>query len=622
MESLPAAVDREAIPTLIRTMNKDIIHSLSLYLRRFRLELIGFWSASLTLSCLLAGGYDGGDYRLKFLELILLTIVVARLALAETIFKTTGGWKSRPLSRNAVGWARFWTFCILVGTPLVIRVVVWWATVRLGISERLEALRDDVCGLLLFVGGFFLLAHLVSRLIERERRGLALFVVFPFAMAGALAWLWTNADVRQGMAGGSFMGYGVTPGVRAVFPPDAAFIGSSSGAAMDGWAVQEVLRVPLKAGATRISNGEGAITIDSLVTDNRLMVDLIEDFPHENGKMEFPRRLYVVRYSDGSISGEVEGRAEHMSFKALLYRSHKDTRTTSFRSPRDYPWNERSWDQLLAGAELILFRITDTPLDQLVEKPELRVKETLGETRVRSALVTLHVENAIKPKLDDGRIDGIVASKDDVVELLLRWPVWSDAAFEKLVLPVFGKRVEERHRTALQHRFKSDVRLAGFLLEKGWGEAVMPELIRRLKDGIPLRSQELVMIAGLKDATLADALVEAFLRLPGKNEAFAAALQNHPGVNWPAVVRRGWELAKTGNPLFTQWWVFANWAARDGDISALRRMAVEAANGKKWEREQLVEIVDSGGEDPVSWLARNHGVMRYDPATKRFAAGR
>lgn len=159
-------------------------------------------------------------------------------------------------------------------------------------------------------------------------------------------------------------------------------------------------------------------------------------------------------------------------------------------------------------------------------------------------------------------------------------------------------------------------------MEKGWGESVMPELVRRLKGGYPLGSQELVMIAGLKDASLADALVGAFLRLRGKNEAVAAALKDHPGVDWPEVVREGWEQQKAGYPVFTQWWTFANWAAREGDVSALRRMAVEAANGKKWEREQLVEIVDSGGEDPVSWLGRNHERMRYDPVTKRYTATR
>lgn len=597
-------------------MNNNIIHSLALYLRRFRLELLGFWAVSLTLSWLLASGVDEqAVHPLKVLEMILLVVVAARLALAETTFRVTGGWRTRPLSRNAVAWARFWTVGIVAGIPMLVRLVVWWVAVPLPDSERRSALLEDASGLILFGGGFFLLAHLVSKLLEREKRGLALFVVFPLAVLGTVGWLWTSLNTALSISGGPFSGYGVPPGVRAIFPPETTFIGARSGNMMDGGTVEEVLRMPLKQGTRKLADGT-SVTINSFSAESGLTVNLSEYFPDE---ADFIPRLYVVRFGDGSISGEVNGDSESWKYKALLYRSRKYIRSSIYRSPRDYPWNERSWAQLLDGADLILYRITNTPLEEKDGGPSLAVRETVDETRVRSALVALHLNES---SFDSGRVGDIILSSGEVVEPLLAWPVWSDAAFDKLVLPVLRKRAEERHREGLVKRFKSDSRLAGFLMEKGWGEGVMPQLIGELKEGRPLRSQELVLIANLKDASLADPLVEAFLRLIGKNEAVGASLQNHPGVDWPAVVRRGWEQEKIGDPLFTQWWTFACWAAREGDVSALRRVAVEAANGKKWEREQLTEIVDSAGEDPVKWLARNHGTMRYDPAMKRFSAAR
>jgi hypothetical protein len=469
----------------------------------------------------------------------------------------------------------------------------------------------------LFIGAFFLLAHLFSKLIERERKGLAVFFVLPLAVAGALAWLGVSMKGRQGISYESLDNYGVPSGVRAAFPADTTFIGLIKGSRMDGVAVREVMRIPLREGQSLTKDGV-TVAIRSLSPEDRLMVDLAESFPTKTVASDLPDRIYVVRYGDGSIAGDEEGMSERRGFKALLYYSQQNTRSSYFRSPRDYPWNERSWEQLLNGAELILFRVTDQPLDPEADKPEV-VRESIDETRVRSALMMLHPGGG---GFGNERLEEIIAVREDVVELLLRWPVWSDDALNKLVLPVLEKRAEERHRAALEERFLVDPRLAGFLIGKGWGDKVMPELIRRVRAGLPLRSQELVMVASLRDATLAKDLAEAFLRLAGKNERVAEILRQHPGVDWPALVRRGWEKERTGHPLFTQWWTFADWAAREGEVSALRRLATEAANGKKWEREQLHEIVDSGGEDPVKWLARNHERMRYDPAAKRFTTSR
>ena len=601
-------------------MSRDVIHSLLPYLRRFRFEWLGFWAVSAALSWALATDQEGAAlYRLKTFELVLLTVVVARLALSETVFKTTGGWRSRPLTRNAVGWARFWTLVILLGLPLLLRLAVWWKMVPMVGARRMEVLRDDATGLGLFIGGAFLFSYLVSKLIERERRGLALFFVLPLAVGGALMWLWSGISSRPGiMSGGSLRGYGMTLGMRAAFPEGTTFIGTGRDQASDARMVREIMRIPLRAGGSQSKDGF-TVTIRSISVSDRLTVDLTEYVPDKAFDDDFRNRAYAVRYGDNSVAGEVDGGIYLQGLKALFYFSEKNTRSSVFRSSRDYPWNEWGWDRLLDGAELVLFQVTDERLRPQEEKFEIGEKLTIGDALVRNALRALHPKDQ---EFNVRMVDEISASREDVVALLLKWPVWSDDAFNKLVLPILGKRAEERHRVALEERFLSDPRLAGFLMEKGWGDSVMPELIRRLKGNYPLDSQELVMVAGLKDAPLADALVAAFFRLRGKNEAVAAALKDHPGVEWPAVVREGWEQEKTGYPVFTQWWTFANWAAREGDVSALRQLAVEAANGKKWEREQLTEIVDSGGEDPVRWLARNHERMRYDPVMKRYTATR
>ena len=62
----------------------------------------------------------------------------------------------------------------------------------------------------------------------------------------------------------------------------------------------------------------------------------------------------------------------------------------------------------------------------------------------------------------------------------------------------------------------------------------------------------------------------------------------------------------------------ALWAAQEGDFSAFRETAEQAALGEKWEAEQLKGLVTGEHADLLGYLRENIDAMTFDPASRKW----
>ena len=101
------------------------------------------------------------------------------------------------------------------------------------------------------------------------------------------------------------------------------------------------------------------------------------------------------------------------------------------------------------------------------------------------------------------------------------------------------------------------------------------------------------------------------------------ALHSQPGFDWSAFARESCKRQEYANNCLEprgEFWLIALWAAREGDETAFLCIAEEAARGKKWEREQLTNLVAGEHEDVVGFVREHLGKLRFDPSSRQWKA--
>jgi hypothetical protein len=145
----------------------------------------------------------------------------------------------------------------------------------------------------------------------------------------------------------------------------------------------------------------------------------------------------------------------------------------------------------------------------------------------------------------------------------------------------------------------------------------LPVLREMLRERLPLGADCLALLLQQKDPSLAEDLMLVALQTGRDIATLEPLLKAQPGFDWAAFVITGWKNAKYGIRS-DGFWIYANWAAREGDFSAFRHTAEQAAGGKKWEMEQLPELIAGEPDDLLAFLRGQIHAMVFDPALRKW----
>lgn len=131
----------------------------------------------------------------------------------------------------------------------------------------------------------------------------------------------------------------------------------------------------------------------------------------------------------------------------------------------------------------------------------------------------------------------------------------------------------------------------------------------------------LILLASEQDPQLTDDLAAIALQLKSGLAEIELPLRSQPGFDWPEFAKELWKRKKyTTNWLepYGEFWLPALWAAQEGDFSAFRQTAEQAARGKNWEMEQLKGLVAGEHADLLAYLREHVDVMKFDPVARKW----
>ena len=341
-----------------------LLHSIRLYLSRFRWEIALLWLASASLSAAaLAGSGEAVTSRLAPLELVFLGIVIIRFAMAEDVFGTTGGWRIRPLEGRTLFRARMLALLVAVLPPVLFRLGVWMWTANPTGWNFLELLWNDGLPVVVLIGGFLLLVRLARQWVAREAAGVALLVIGPALLLVVFLWL-SHAAARKGGNFGVASRKDIPPALAEAMPAGSHFLGKIRQGNTER--VDRIATLPLLPGTYEMGARKAMIKHVGMVDDR---LELVMGFQSLRTVSSTRNLIFVVRYSDGSYAtgGESSGTAGDVRF--WLFKVRGETRRAIYESPLSLPWNRRSWAELLGGAELMIFDRREPFFDRQKDRP-------------------------------------------------------------------------------------------------------------------------------------------------------------------------------------------------------------------------------------------------------------
>lgn len=571
------------------------------YRSRFGWEIAAFWLVSLGNSALLVGNVRSSVLSATaVLEIVALAWITVRLVLAEDGFRTSGGWKARPFSPIVRHLLPLALAAVVVFLPAVARAVAFhrlfpgtpWIDLGVGGWLRQYGVWLICIALPLKLFGLLILQGVEGRAKSAAWAVLALILLPLLATTGM-----DFAKKRQQRIF-SRSGDGdprtLAPGIQLEFPGTHDFLGPWNDPISESKvpAARVLLRIPLDA--TSMPAGVSVRSSGASLRGARVNVDFSALFNDSILPFWLKEAVPVLRYADGAVGSCLQQRSSDLGPPLPFLRTTEWRFSGDFASPLSLPEFEGDPMTLTRGLELMFF-VPDESQPPLVTDPKRYRSESAVDAPFQFAPATM-------------------------AELFTQFP-WPDPVWYKTALPFLKDHATREDVPFLLERLRSDTRLADFFFAKHWTADAMPILRELAKERLPLTPAAIIALAGEKDPELAADLAALALDLKFGLEEIESALRAQPGFDWPAFAKELWRRRKyTINWLdpYGNCWLPALWAAQEGDFTAFRRTAEEAASGKKWEAEQLAALVTGRHADLIGFLRENIDRMKFDPATRKW----
>jgi hypothetical protein len=571
------------------------------YCSRFGWEIAAFWLISLTNSGLLLGNPPSGLLSATaVLEMVALAWITMRLVLAEDGFRTSGGWQVRPFPLPVRHLLPLGLACAVVFLPALIRQ---FAFQRLfpgaaWLDPGIGSWMWQFGGWLIFVAlpiklfGLLILQGVEGRAKSAAWAVLALVVLPLIAMTGA-----GFVDKRQRRhfsQSGDGEPRSLAQGIQRELSGSADFIGVWNDPIREPevQSARILIRIPLDSGspATGVSIRSIATSLRGAQVNVGLRVLLAD--PKLSTRLE--RAIPVLRYADGSVATCAKRRSSDLGPPLPLVRTTEWRFSGDFVSPLSLPEFEGNPADLTRGLELLFF-IPDWNRPWMKTDPKSYRPDFRNEPEFRFAPRTME-------------------------DLFVQFP-WPDLVLAKTAVPFLRAHATKDDIPLLLDHLRADTRLAEFFFQMGWTADAMPVLRELAKERIPMPPSALIALAREKDPALTDDLAALALDQNFNINELEPALRTQPGFDWPKFVKELWRRKKyTTNWLqpYGEFWQPALWAAQEGDFTAFRETAEQAARGHKWEKERLADLVDERHEDLIGYLRKNIGRMKFDPTTRKW----
>ncbi|MEO5915511.1 MAG: hypothetical protein ABIS50_14860 [Luteolibacter sp.] len=616
------------------------LHAFRTTFRRFRWEILAFW---LLGAALLAAFASGGirmqaPLELRFqiqpaydrLEIIALGWIVLRLMASESVLMTQGGWRSRPISRLAAWTAPFGVLAATLLPLFLLRIIIIQQAVS---PDARQWLHIFTCSFLP-AAGLLLLAALILRagaaLISRRDAGRWKKVVFGLlCLAGIAVWFipatrWPilrllNSE-RLYRSGGGGMNFGnYVAGIQELLPPSGKYVGDWIIWSPPTPRMREVFRFKPKQGLVLRQPGIRVEMKHIRPSGNRLDLAfdieaadplLIDDLWTGVMVLRYAGNLYVFRRQ--SSDWQETPPVSVLPLTTIHVIGY-------FDSPVGYLWNERSWEELLQDAELMVFMPDKSrpPIRFLreAEVPKLEMKHPPGLAgEVETVLDELDTSWEHQKEMAK---KGSTFPREAMPYILARHP-WSDDAWENLIRPFLLKHSDESDKSAILERLPKEPRLGEIMVARGWQKEAIPLLRKFAADRLPLDADSLAALASEHDPALSSDLAALSARLPDGVEKLEPLLRDQPGFDWPAFVHDGWLRRKYSFRREGPIQPFNFWAAGEGDFSAFRYTAEQAARGEMPEVSQIAGLVEGEHDDLIGFLRENIDHMKFDPAARKW----
>jgi hypothetical protein len=572
------------------------------YWSRFGWEIVIFWLISGSNSILLARNAPSWVMSaMAVLEIVALAWITVRLVLAEDGFQTSGGWRARPFPSGVRHGLPLVLAVAVVMAPVVLRAIVYHR-----MFEGVAVWREFGPGSLLwqlfiwfscFVLPLKLFGLLILQAVDGRSRTavwatLTLILLPIIALMGASFGKRDNYYENSGDNAPRLL----AQGIQHELADATDFIGvwNDPAEGEDLPAVRLLARfslapdvsppgIALRTAFADLQGSRSIVKLRALVLDSKMVNRL-------NGS------IAVIRYADGTYA-TCERIATSSPGKPLPFFPATEWRFSGdFVSSLSLPEFEGNPRDLTHGLELYFFE-PDWNLPRLPIDP----------TRARAR---------------GGREEVFRFSPTSIAELFTQFP-WSDEVWEKTALPFLKNRATRNDLPFLLERLRSDPRLIRVFTEKNWTAEALPMLRQLAKERIPMGKDAVIALASEKDPLLAADLSAIALQLKSGLTDVESALRSQPGFDWPAFAKELWKRKKyTNNWLqpYGEFWQPALWAAQEGDFSAFRQTAEQAAQGKKWEMEQLKGLVAGEHADLLAYLRKNIDAMRFDPVARKWTS--
>jgi hypothetical protein len=571
------------------------------YRSRFGWEIAAFWLVSLGNSALLVGnGRSSLLSATAVLEIVALAWITVRLVLAEDGFRTSGGWKARPFSPVVRHLLPLGLAAVVVFLPAVVRAVAFHrlfpdtAWIDLGVGGWL---RQYGVWLLFIALPLKLFGLLILQGVEGRAKSAA-WAVLALILLPMLATTGTDFAKKRQQRNFSRSGDGdprtLAQGIQLELPGSKDFLGAWNDpiSLPEVPAARVLLRIPLNA--TSMPAGVAVRSSGAGLRGARVNVDFRALFVDSKLPFQLEQAIPVLRYADGAVGSCLQQRSNNLGPPLPFLRTTEWRFSGDFASPLAMPEFEGDPLALTRGLELMFFVPGESQPSQVTDPRRYR-SESSTEARYEFAPATMG-------------------------ELFRQFP-WSDQVWQKTALPFLKDHATRADVPFLLERLRSDTRLADFFIAKGWTADAMPILRELAKERLPMSPAAIIALAGEKDPALAADLAALALDTKFGFEEIEPALRAQPGFDWPAFAKELWRRRKyTINWLqpYGNFWLPALWAAQEGDFTAFRKTAEQAARGHKWEQERLANLVEGGHEDLIGYLRENIDRMTYDSTTRKW----
>jgi hypothetical protein len=568
------------------------------------------------------------------LETLLLFWITLRILLAEDGFKTSGGWRCRPVPPASLLGSQIALLALVVLPPLILHALVihrlfqpspeqWHAFLR-------GSLFKTLLGWLVFVAALKLFSLLILRPLEGVARKAAwsvlVIVLIPVLLTALPERLYNNP---RGSGGSGEAPEQLAQSIQQLLPDTTEFIGEWNDSGPEEVPQARLLaRFPLPAKSTATGPGMMLESSSARLEGKRFSVQLFLQALDLSiiGRISNDP-VAVVRYSNGMVGTCLRHRVSQTASAAPFLPTHAYRFEGSFISPFCLPEHRTVASDDFRPVEILFFGIDESlpllrsSLDRLAGDPSAPAPPLVIPPPSRRAEFEIAVRELIDSvsNRDGHPLAALELAKQlpaEAIDPILAYGPWPENAWRIVIHPFLVRHASEAHKPVLLERLALDPQITPLIIEKGWRRDAVAVLRQRAKERLPLDITSLKLLAAQNDPEMAPDIAALARRLDRGIWDLAPALRGSAGFDWPEFVGEGWKQRKYDRSGYDrEGWAYAVWAAELGDPSALRRLAVEAAAGKKWERERLARLIPAAPADPIPYLRRNLAQLAHDPAT-------